>query len=356
MAIHLVFILGKATMNEISRFDYAVLCRQVATALRSASVPDDIAILEAEVMAEADLLGVPSHGVRMLPGLLAGLKDGRVKSAPNIQFKREFGATSLMDGDNGPGRTISCRAMDDAMRRARQFGIGACLTLRVSHWGRAHAYAYRAARQGLVGICVTNAISSMAAWGATGKVIGNNPLAVGVPRQDPERPLVLDMAMSQAAVGKVGTWLREGKELPQGWGLDANGKPSNDAKAILDGGAVLPFGGHKGAGLALIIELITAALAGGSFGNEIMSGDQTGLDSDSCKLFIALDPAAFGGQEVMTQRVNDYLAYLNRVASATVPFTWPGERGWAERDLNLIQGVPLHAEIVAQLAAAGVIL
>ncbi|MDP5240579.1 Ldh family oxidoreductase [Uliginosibacterium sp. 31-16] len=339
-------------MSEIVRIAYAELSRKVATALEAAGVPAVIAALEAEVMAEADLTGVPSHGVRMLPPLLAALKDGRVTAAPDIRLKREFGATSLLDGDNGPGRTTSCHAMNDAVARARQFGIGACLAMHTTHWGRAHAYAYRAAQQGMIGICTTNAMPTMAVWGGTGKIIGNNPLAISIPRAETQAPLVLDMAMSQAAVGKVGTWLREGREVPQGWGLDASGQPSTDAKAIL-GGAVLPFGGHKGAGLALMMELLTAALAGGAFGNEIIAGDRSGLDPDSCKLFIALNPAAFGGTDVFEARVADYLAYLGQDAA---PFTWPGERGWTERDENLVQGVPLHTEIVAQLAAVGVVI
>lgn len=334
----------------VTRIPYSLLCQKVAGALAAAGVSADMAEQEAAIMAEADLLGVPSHGVRMLPPLLAALRDGRATARPNIHFKREFGATSLLDGDNGPGRTTSCRAMDDAIARARQFGIGACLALRTTHWGRAHAYASRAATQGMIGICTTNAMPTMAVWGSTGRIIGNNPLAIGIPQARTDAPLVLDMAMSQAAVGKVATTLREGNEVPQGWGLDADGKPSTDASAIL-AGAVLPFGGHKGAGLALMMELLTAALAGGAFGNEIMAGDRSGLDPDSCKLFIAINPAAFGGLETLHGRVADYLAYLGKDAA---PFTWPGERGWAARDENLLQGVPLHEEIVAQLLAAGV--
>jgi len=339
-------------MENVVRITYPLLCQKVASSLMSAGVAPEIAALESQIMAESDLLGVPSHGVRMLPGLLAALKDGRVTRQPRIQFKREFGATSLMECDNGPGRSTSCRAMDDAVSRARQFGIGACLAMNTTHWGRAHSYAYRAARQGMVGLCTTNAIPTMAGWGATTKVLGNNPLAVGIPRADCDSPLVLDMAMSQAAVGKVGTFLREGTDIPHGWGLDAKGQPSTDAKAIL-GGAVLPFGGHKGAGLALMLELLTAALSGGPFGNEIRAGDASGIDPDASKLFVALNPEAFGGTELLTQRVGDYLGYLDQVAS---PFTWPGERGWAARDANLIQGVPLHVDIVAQLAEIGAVL
>lgn len=339
-------------MENVVRITYPVLCQKVARALMAAGVSPEMAALESQIMAESDLLGVPSHGVRMLPGLLGALKDGRVTVQPRIQVKRELGATSLMDGDNGPGRSMSCRAMDDAVSRARQFGMGACLVMNTTHWGRAHAYAYRAARQGMVGLCSTNAIPTMAGWGATARVLGNNPLAIGIPRADRDSPVVLDMAMSQAAVGKVGTCLREGTDIPPGWGLDAQGQASTDAKAIL-GGAVLPFGGHKGAGLAVMLELLTAALSGGPFGNEIRAGDASGIDPAASKLFVALNPEAFGGTELLTQRVADYLGYLDQVAA---PFTWPGERGWAARDANLIRGVPLHVDIVAQLAEIGVVL
>ena len=139
-------------MNATTRIAFPVLCQKIAAALIAGGVPAEMAELEAQVMAESDLLGVPSHGVRMLPGLLDALKDGRVKAQPNIQFTRQFAATSMLDADNGPGRSAACRAMDDAVNRARQFGIGACLAVHTTHWGRAHAYAYRAARQGFVGL------------------------------------------------------------------------------------------------------------------------------------------------------------------------------------------------------------
>lgn len=334
------------------RIPYPTLCHLLAEALVKAGLPASYAAEEARVMAEADLLGVPSHGVRMLPPLLAAMAEGRVNPAAQWRIERETAATSLIDCDNGPGRASAIHAMDDAVRRARHCGIGACLARRTTHWGRAHAYASRAALQGMIGICMTNAMPTMAAWGATRRVIGNNPLAIAIPRGDAGAPLVLDIAMSQAAVGKVNTWKREAREIPEGWGLDAAGQPSTDAAAIL-AGAVLPFGGHKGAGLALMIELLTAALAGGAFGNEIVGSDRSGLDPESCKLFIALNPDAFGGAATLTSRVEDCLQHLGSEAS---PFAWPGQRGWAERDANLLAGVPIHADIVRELAAAGIAL
>jgi LDH2 family malate/lactate/ureidoglycolate dehydrogenase len=181
-------------------------------------------------------------------------------------------------------------------------------------------------------------------------VIGNNPLAIGIPGVTVGRPLVLDMAMSQAAVGKVSTWLREGKNVPGNWGVDAEGNPSNNAQDIL-AGAVLPMGEHKGAGLALMMELLTAALAGAAFTQEIFSRDQSGIDADSTKIFIALNVEAFIEPELFQRRVADFLTYLDQEAS---PFQYPGERGWDARDRNLNQGVPLHHEIVEQLNRVGI--
>lgn len=338
---------------EEQRFGYHQLCSAVARAIVVAGGAADLAEVEAAIMVEADLQGVPSHGVRMLPGLLRGLADGRVNKNPDIRLLHEFAAVCRLDGDNGPGRYVARRAMNHAMERAGRYGVGVCLAGRTTHWGRAHYYAAWAARQGLIGICMTNGMPCMAIFGATTRVIGNNPLAIAIPRGEEEDPVVLDMAMSQAAVGKVATWLREQREIPEHWGLDDQGRPSSDAKAIL-AGAVLPFGGHKGAGLALMIELLTAGLAGGLFGNEIMAGDRSGLDPESSKLFVAIAPQAFGGEERLAARVGEYLTYLGEVTAGADSLTWPGRRGYSARAVNLARGVPLHREIVAELRAAGV--
>lgn len=341
-------------MNE-KRIPFPKLCAGVSQALTDAGVPGAIAEQEARIMVEADLLGVPSHGIRMLPPLVKAIQDGRINARPDLRLIHNHAATCVLDADNGPGRSASAKAMELAMERAREFGIGACLARRTTHWGRAHAYAWRAAREGLIGFCTTNAIPTMAGWSARRKIIGNNPLAFGIPRINQDEPLVLDIAMSQAAVGKVNTWQREHRTIPDGWGIDAQGNATNDPQAILNG-AVLPFGGHKGAGLALVMELLTAALGGGSFGNEISTADPSGLDPDACKLFIALDPGAFCGLDTLTQRAEEFFSYLSVQADPENVFVWPGQRGWSERKRNLAEGVPLHAEILAQLEQHGICL
>ncbi|MDR3410529.1 MAG: Ldh family oxidoreductase [Formivibrio sp.] len=331
--------------------DFVSLLR---TRLENEGVPAEIAAIEAELAVEADLLGVPSHGVGRVPHLLKGLQEGRVKAVPQWRIVRDHAAVCVIDGDRGPGRFICLKAVEQAIARAKTFGIGACLATHTSHWGRAHAYAARAAQAGMIGICLTNAITSMAGWGAGKPVIGNNPLAIGLPGVDADQPIVLDMAMSQAAVGKVATWLREGRAIPSNWGFDAQGKPSSDAAAILKG-AVSPMGEHKGSGLALMMQLMTAALAGGMLDHELREYDASGLDAESSKLFVVLDVAAFIDPATFAERTSTLLSWLKEHASSeTEHFQWPGERGWREAAKNRREGVPVHADIVAQLKAAGV--
>jgi LDH2 family malate/lactate/ureidoglycolate dehydrogenase len=239
------------------------------------------------------------------------------------------------------------------MARARQYGVGVCLAVRTTHWGRAHAYAARAASAGMVGLCTTNAIPTLALPGTAAAALGNNPLAIGVPRGDGRPPVVLDLAMTQAALGKVGTHRREQVPVPDGWGLDRDGRPSTDAAAILASGLLQPMGGHKGVGLAVMMELLTAGLAGGLLGHEIHVRDASGLDPDASKLFVAIDAEAFGGAAALAARVDALAAHLRRHDGGA---RLPDDRGARTREARLRDGVPLHPDIVATLAAAGVML
>jgi LDH2 family malate/lactate/ureidoglycolate dehydrogenase len=340
-------------MNDEIRVTYETLVQSIRQALAQAGVAAPVCDVEAQVMAEADLHGVPSHGVRMLPGLVQAIREGRATPRPQLRILRERPAACLLDGDHGPGRYVSVQAMQHAADRARQFGVGVCLATRVTHWGRAHAYACRAAEAGLIGLCATNAMPNMLAWDSTRPLLGNNPLAIGLPRGQGQDPLVLDIAMSQAAVGKVGTYLREGKKVPPGWGQDSSGRPTDDPAAILSSGRLLPAGGHKGAGLALMLELLTGVLSGGLFAREIFRADPSGLDPDASKLFLALDVQAFVDQDRFAQRVQDFLADLQN-AEPGLAITIPGERGWQAKARYLAEGIPIHTEIAAQLRAIGV--
>ena len=338
------------------RVRYDALVAAIEEALAAEGIPEHVRRVEAELMAEADLMGVASHGVRMLPLVVTAIRDGRANPDPQLRLVRDYEAVCVLDGDRGLGRFVSVRGMEQAVARARRFGVGICVANRVSHWGRAHAYAYRAALQGMIGICTTNAVPNMTGWGSQQPVVGNNPLAIGVPQGEGSDPLVLDMAMSQAAMGKIGTYLREGKTVPSGWGLDASGQPTGDPSAILSSGLLLPMGEHKGAGLALMMELLTGALSGGLLSYEVYQVDSTGLDPEGSKFLLAIDVSKFVEPERFTERVGALLRSIAAGVGSDGEFLYPGQRGWQTRDRNLVQGVPIHGKIVEQLAGIGVTL
>lgn len=343
-------------MSGEIRVRHDALVATIDAVLAAEGVPEHVRRVEAELMAEADLLGVPSHGIRMLPLIVTGIRDGRANRDPQLRLVRDHEAICVLDGDRGLGRYVSAQGMEQAVNRARRFGVGVCVANRVTHWGRAHAYAYRAALQGMIGICTTNAIPNMTGWGSRQPVVGNNPLAIGVPQGEGLDPLVLDIAMSQAAVGKIGTYLREGKTVPGGWGLDASGQPTSDPAAILSSGLVLPMGDHKGAGLALMMEVLTGALAGGLLSHEVGQDDSTGLDPQGSKFLLAIDVSKFVDPQRFSERVSTLLRLIAQGVGADGEFLYPGERGWQTRDRNMAEGVPIHAKIVEQLAGIGVTL
>lgn len=343
-------------MSAEIRVRYDALVATIEDVLAAEGVPEHVRRVEAELMAEADLVGVPSHGIRMLPLIVTGIRDGRANGDPQLRLVRDHEAVCVLDGDRGLGRYVSLQGMEQAIARARRFGVGVCVANRVTHWGRAHAYAYRAALQGMIGICTTNAVPNMTGWGSKQPVVGNNPLAIGVPRGAGRDPLVLDIAMSQAALGKIGTYLREGKAAPSGWGLDASGQPTSDPSAILSSGLVLPMGEHKGAGLALMMEIFTGALAGGLLSFEVGQVDASGLDPEGSKFLLAIDIAKFVEPERFVERVGALLGSVAQGVGSDGEFLYPGQRGWQARDRNLVEGVPIHGKIVEQLAGIGVTL
>ncbi len=341
-------------MSNDIRVEHRALVGMIEKALAAEGVPDEARRLEAELTADADLMGVPSHGVRTLPLLIRSIRAGTVNPAPHPRLLRDNLATCLLDGDQGLGRFVSAYGMDLAIDRARHYGIGLCVATRVAHWGRAHAYAYQAARADMIGICTTNAIPNMIGWDSTRPVLGNNPLAIAAPRGAGLDPIVLDMAMSQAAIGKIATYVREGKAAPSGWGRDAEGNPTNDPSAILASGLVLPVGEHKGSGLAFMMEILTGALAGGLLSHEIASGDRSGMDVNACKFLLAIDIEKFVPAEVFAERVAALLGFVGEGAGEG--FLYPGQRGWQDRERNLRQGIPIHGQIVEQLAGLGITL
>ncbi len=225
----------------------------------------------AEIVADhlvaANLRGVESHGVARIPFYIEGIKSGEVKTNPKIEVVSEKGATALIDGDYGLGQVVGKTATELAIRKASEFGIGAVGVRRTSHVGMLAYYGMEIASKRMVGLATTNSPAFMAAWGGKKPILGTNPICVAFPGRGVPS-VVLDMATSETAAFRINSAASKGEKIPAGWALDEEGNPTTDPQAALRG-ALLPFGGYKGYGLAVAVELLSSVLLGAEWSSRI---------------------------------------------------------------------------------------
>ncbi len=246
----------------------------------------------AESLVAADLRGVPSHGVLLVPMYVERILHGSVNLTEEAKVLHEFGAIATLDAHHGLGQLSGDQAMRMAIAKARAYGIGAVSVRHAFHFGAAFRYAATAADSGLIGVAAANTRPLMPAPGGAQPVVGNNPLAIAVPL--PGRPpIVLDMALSEAALGKIRLAAQESRDIPATWATDADGQSTTDPTRAL-AGMLLPTGGPKGYGLALMIDMLTGVLSGGGFGSGVQGlyADTT-VPNDCAHFFLAIDPDAF---------------------------------------------------------------
>jgi LDH2 family malate/lactate/ureidoglycolate dehydrogenase len=313
-------------------------------ALERAGLSAEGAAIVTEVQIEASLRSQPTHGMESIPRYARRIASGAINPRPQIRIERETGISAQIDGDNGPGQWISVVAMETAIRKARERGIAIVGARRSNHFGAAGHYVWLAAREGLIGLCTTNGRLILAPTGGLTPTFGNNPLGVGVPTKH-RHPILLDIAMSVAPRGKIGLQLAEGKPLPPGWILDRFGHPSTDP-ADLAAGLGVPIGGHKGYGLALIMEVLAGALTGAGFcldhGREQMR--QTAQPPDVGHFFMAIDPEIFMPLAEFTIRVDQMIEQAKTAerAEGVEEIFIPGEAELRAREQNIQKGVPLR--------------
>lgn len=234
-------------------------------------VPEADARQAADVLAAADLRGIDSHGVARLRTYYDMLSHGRINPRPNVQVVRETPSTATVDGDNGLGLVVGPKANELAMEKAEAVGSGSVSVRHTNHFGIAGYYVLQALKRDLIGMAMTNSTKLVAPhWGAE-RMLGTNPIAIAFPG-DEEPPIVIDMATSAVAYGKVEIKRREQKPMPEGWAIDSSGRPTTDPNGMIDGGAQLPLGsntegsGHKGYCLAAMVDVLTCVLSGANWG------------------------------------------------------------------------------------------
>lgn len=260
-------------MNKIATITFPVesLRRFRTEVFLNFDVPEQDAQQAADVLAAADLRGIDSHGVARLRTYVDMLSHGRINPRPNISIIRETASTATMDGDNGLGLVVAPRANELAMEKALNVGTGWVSVCNTNHFGIAGYYVLKALERDLIGWAMTNTTPLVApTWGCERR-LGTNPISIGFPGKE-EPPIVIDMATSAVAYGKIEMARRKGGHIPAGWALDSEGRTCTDANNMVNGGALSPLGsaretgGHKGYCLALMVDVLSTVLSGANWG------------------------------------------------------------------------------------------
>jgi len=329
------------------RVGWKALQEFVAEVFTRIGLPPEDAATEAEVLVWANLRGVDSHGVLRIPSYVEMLDTGQMNPRPKIRILHETAATLLLDADRALGPVATTLAMRRVIPKAREAGIGWALVRETTHTGAMGYYAEMAVREGLVGIALVCSRPNMAPHGARALGVHNSPIAIAVPASRHQR-LMLDMATSIAAGGKLRLALDRGVPIPPGWALDKDGHPTTDAKlaAIL-----LPAGGPKGSGLALMFECLTSIMAGNPLLAPAIQRTEASPRHHQNSVVAAVDIETFsdlGRYREDVDRLIDALKTLPR-AEGTEEVLAPGEPEDRVREARLRQGIPLPGGTVRNL-------
>lgn len=334
------------------RADAELLERFAARAFAMAGLDDADAAASAHVLVRTSMRGVESHGVWFLGRYIRQLQAGGANRRPAVSHVADQGALLVADGDAGLGLSVATRVTQEAIDRAGTFGLSMVSVRNANHFGAAGHYALMCAEAGRIGLILANTAPIMAAAGSRGRVIGNSPLAFGAPRAAAP-PFVLDIAMSRVAGGKVRMAHEKGDQVPLGWIIDPDGQPTTAPEDFfVKRGALLPMEGHKGYGLALMIETLTGVLSGAGVASQVGNWLYTpDVPTNTGFFLLVIDARAggpFGGFEDRLAELCDQMVTAPRASSVErilVPGELEHERELAARE----HGIPLRDEVWSAL-------
>lgn len=297
---------------------------QIIAELTAVGVPVEQAVVVGDCFATADEWGVTSHGASILPAHIDKVNRGGYNLHPSLKVLKQTAAFAVVDGDNGFGPVSADFCMRLAVEKAKEVGIYQVLSRNNNTMGPAFYYPLKAAEEGLIGILFSNSPAQMAPFGGKEKMLGTNPFSAVIPVPGGD-PIVIDMATSVVAKSKFKQYKAEGKPLPQGWALDTEGKPTTDPDEGMKG-LVLPMGGFKGYGIAMLIDILSGMISGAAFLNHVgrfYSEDNKGMNVGFC--CIAIDPHIVLDEEY-DEVIKNYVAELrNSARSGEAPIVLPGD-------------------------------
>ncbi len=333
-----------------------VLQAWIARVLVVVGLPEDDAAQVAALMTEADLIGADAHGVFRLPQYVRRIEGGAVNRTPAIRVERTAPATALVDGDNGMGHLVMARAAAVAAELAQASGVGWVGVRGSNHAGPASLYAAMPLTHGMIGLYSAVASANhMAPWGGLSSLLGTNPLAVAIPAGEAS-PVVLDIATTVVSYGTVKNHALRGEVMPEGWMVDRRtGAPLTDAARSGDG-VLLPIGGYKGAGLALVLGLLAGALNGAGVGRAVVDFNaDDGTAANTGHFILALDVRRFIDPVIFASAVVAHLDELRQ--SDRLPgmdaIRLPGEERARRRAARLRDGIPIAPALGSVLGNLG---
>ncbi|CDX14571.1 putative malate dehydrogenase [Mesorhizobium sp. ORS 3324] len=317
------------------------LIRICVALLKAAGASEDEARAVANGCVNANLAGHDSHGVIAIPTYIDSIKEGKIVPGAEWTIVRESPTTAVIDGHWGFGFHVTTKAMALAIEKAKIANVAACTVFAQSHVGRLAAYPLMAASAGMIGLAAAVSGGNLVApFGGREARLGTNPISIAVP-SDLEAPFLLDMATSAVAAGKLELAIARGEEIPKGWLIDAEGHPTTDPRDYRNGGVLMPLGGaegHKGSGLAAIVELLCRLLTGPGSGAKLADREKFGC-------FLAVfNVAAFRPLDEFKKEVADFAQRLKSAAPSedSSGVFYPGEIGyWRERE-RIVHGIKLE--------------
>ena len=326
-------------MQPIASQTLRELARQI---LIASNVPASIAELVADALIEANLRGVDSHGIHLLPHYISQLRAGNVNASANGHVISESGSCLLFDGENGIGHHISAQCCDHALRLARAHGIGLAIARNSSHFGAAAFWAQRLSGAGMIGLVMCNASPAVPPWQGREGRIGTNPICVSVPASG-SGGWLLDMATTTVAMNRiVKAAANKEPEVPAGWAMDSDGVPTTDTQTALKG-LLMPLGGYKGSGLGMLAEIFCAVLSGGAIATELGGVHILSRPMNTSQMFMAIDPARFLPLDEFQSRMERLVKTVKsaRPAQGYDEVLVAGDPEWRMEEERLRDGIPV---------------
>jgi LDH2 family malate/lactate/ureidoglycolate dehydrogenase len=338
-------------MPEATRIPADNLRRLITRIFEAAGISPSDAATVADVLVEADLRGVESHGSTRVAGYVSMIRLGLLNPKPDVRVVRDTPTTAMLEGDRASGIVVAKRAMQMAMDKARAAGVGVVTARNVTHTGLVGFYPMMAARTGLIGLAMNNGPAILPPFGGITPTYATNPFAAAFPAGRRE-PIVLDMATSVVAGGKLRLAAKKGAEIPDTWALDRHGKSTTDPVEAIQHGFMQWAGGYKGFGLATVVEVLGGVLSGGLFGTDVPPMKDFGREPlVTSAFYLAIDPERFMPLPEFGARIDRLVDQVkaSELASGVEEVMIAGEPEARRKAERLRDGIPVSAVVLDEL-------